>query len=125
MPYIFDCPLGNSAPPYIIIASSIAQVIAIIGIIKQYRDSNVDIDKVSFGYNFLKSAHYIKALMTSTLVVLVLSVANIIFCLASDIQSYVELYIKIFFGFSSLSFFFGLFEYYTKFKEELKAQREA
>lgn len=123
MPYIFYCSIGKEAPPYIIIASSIAQIIAIVAIIKQYRDSGVDIDRVPFGVDFITPAHYIKTLMASTFLVLILSLINVIFCVPFFTKDYIELAIKIFLGISSFSFFFGMFEFYIRFKEELKASR--
>lgn len=119
---MIDLCLGNSAPPYIILAICLTFIAAIIGIIKQYRDHHVNMYKGKFG--IVKLSFYIKFFIVCTFLLLTASLLNVFLSDTVPAKNFVHILIKLFLIISSYSFFFGLFEYYKKYKEELAVEED-
>lgn len=120
MTELFDVCLGEKAPPYIVIAISLTLSISILGIIAQYKQHRVDIYEARF--SGIKLAYYIRFFAFCSFLLLSISLINIF--IVDDNSSFfkylLQFYIKSFLFITSYAIFFGIFEYFVKYKEHLQ-----
>lgn len=121
---MIDCILGNEAPPYIVIAISLTLIGSLLGIMIQYKQHDVNIYEVKFGG--IKTVKYIRFFGFCTFLLLTLSLINIFVTNNLDniiIVGIIQLFIKVFLWLSSYAVLYGVFEYYVKYKERIKADQ--
>jgi hypothetical protein len=117
---IISYSIGDSAPPYIIIAISLTLIIGMIGIRKQYREHNINIYEVYFAH--IKLNIWINFFTAVALALLTFSLLNILLSFDMPLKNILQFLIKISLFVSSYSLIFGLFEYYSRSKEELSLE---
>ena len=119
-----DCILGNEAPPYIVIVISLSLIGSLLGIMIQYKQHGVNIYEAEFVG--IKTVKYIRFFVFFTFSLLTLSLINIFVTNKLDniiIVGIIQLFIKIFLLFSSCAVLYGVFEYYVKYKEHIRAEQ--